>query len=193
MRRCVAGRVQRLEVHFRPRRIEARPPSAEDLLFRAKLRELLLKMDAKYTGVVLEDFKHPLSEASNLTLAVCKRARDHIRQNTPLAFPKEVAEVYLSRKVRSDTRCWGCGYSVPAASFTACPLCGGRLGWPAYAEAQEVLATSADDELKVAGSAGAQTGYPFGPAQASDCVGALQNRPDQSPRGLTTPIDWARF
>lgn len=168
MRRCVARRVQRLEVHFRPRRLEARPPSAEDLLFNAKLRELLLQMDAKYTDVVLEDFKHPLSEASDLTLAVCKRARDHIRENTPLAFPKEVAEVYLSSKVKSDTRCWGCRYEVPAASFKACPLCGGRLGWPAYTETQEVFAMSNHDDSNADESTGAQTGYRFGPAQASD-------------------------
>jgi len=157
MRRCVAGRVQRLEVHFRPRRIEARPPSAEDLLFYKTLRELLQNMDPKYGHVVLEDLKRP--QRSDFTLAVCKRVIDHIRQNTPLAFPKEVAEVYLSRKVKSDTRCWGCGYSVPAASFTACPLCGGRLGWPAYTETQEVLALSNDDDSNADGSAGAQTGY----------------------------------
>jgi rRNA maturation endonuclease Nob1 len=87
-------------------------------------------MDEKHTGVVREDFAHPVSEASQLTLAVYQRAIDHIRKNTPLAFPKEVAEVYLSRKVSSETECEGCGYSVPAASFRVCPLCGGRLGWP---------------------------------------------------------------
>ena len=121
-------RVQQLEqrLHVSP----APPPSAEDLLFQEKLGELLAQMDEKHSGIVLNELTHPLSEASNMTLAVCQRAMDHISRNTPLAFPREVAEVYLSRKVSSQTKCQGCGYLVPAASFKACPLCGGRLDWP---------------------------------------------------------------
>jgi hypothetical protein len=127
-------RVQQLERRFDA--VQPPPPSAEDLLFQKKIRELLDQMDEKHRGIVQADFAHPLSEASILTMAVCRRAIDHIRQSTPLAFPREVAEVYLSRKVGYDeTACQGCGYAVPAASFEACPLCGGRLSWPAYSRA----------------------------------------------------------
>ncbi len=130
MNPSLARRVQQLEQRFHV--VQPPPPSAEDLLFQKKLGELLAQMDEKHAGIVLEDLAHPLSEASKLTMAVCKRAIDHISQNTPLAFPREVAEVYLSRKVSSETKCEGCGYSVPAASFSVCPLCGGRLDWPLY-------------------------------------------------------------
>jgi rubrerythrin len=130
MNHSLARRVQQLEQRFHV--APPPPPSAEDLLFQKKLGELVEQMDEKHKGVVLEDFARPLSEASNLTMAVCKRAIDHISQNTPLAFPREVAEVYLSGKVRSETNCQGCGYSVPAATFKACPLCGGRLDWPVH-------------------------------------------------------------
>jgi rubrerythrin len=130
MNPSLARRVQQLEQRFHV--VDPPPPTAEDLLFHEKLGEPLVQMDEKHTDVVREDFAHPVSEASELTLAVCQRAIDHIRQNTPLAFPKEVAEVYLSRKVSSETECEGCGYTVPAASFRVCPLCGGRLGWPVY-------------------------------------------------------------
>jgi rubrerythrin len=130
MNPSLARRVQQLEQRFHV--VPPPPPSAEDLLFQKKLGELVAQMDEKHKGIVVEDFAHPLSEASELTLAVCQRAMDHIRQNTPLAFPREVAEVYLSRKVSSETECKECGYSVPAASFRVCPLCGGRLDWPVY-------------------------------------------------------------
>jgi hypothetical protein len=40
------------------------------------------QMDEKHKGIVLEDFARPLSEASNLTLAVCKEALNHIREHT---------------------------------------------------------------------------------------------------------------
>jgi len=130
MNPSLARRVQQLEQRFHV--VPPPPPSAEDLLFQKKLGELVEQMDEKHKGIVLEDFARPLSEASDLTMAVCKRAIDHISQNTPLAFPREVAEVYLSGKVRSETKCQGCGYSVPAASFRVCPLCGGRLDWPVY-------------------------------------------------------------
>ena len=130
MNHSLARRVQQLEQRFHVD--PPPPPSAEDLLFQKKLGELVEQMDEKHKGIVLEDFARPLSEASNLTMAVCKRAIDHISQNTPLAFPREVAEVYLSANVRSETKCQGCGYSVPAATFKACPLCGGHLDWPVH-------------------------------------------------------------
>jgi len=130
MNPSLARRVQQLEQRFHV--VQPPPPTAEDLLFQKKLGELVAQMDDKHKCIVMEDLAHPLREASELTLAVCQRAMEHIRQNTPLAFPREVAEVYLSGKVRSETKCQGCGYSVPAASFRVCPLCGGRLDWPVY-------------------------------------------------------------
>jgi rubrerythrin len=120
-----ARRIQKLEERFPA--VQPAPPSAEDLLFWERLEQLLAQRDAKYLDSIREDLQRPLSQASQLTLAVCQRVLDHIRQNTPLAFPREVAEVYLHRKVTGETVCSGCGYSVPAASFKACPVCGGRL------------------------------------------------------------------
>ena len=130
MNPSLARRVQQLEQRFHV--VEPPPLTAEDLLFHEKLEELLALMDEKHAAVVLEDLAHPIHEASELTLAVCRRAMDHIGQNTPLAFPGEVAEVYLSRTVSFETECEGCGYSVPDGSFRVCPLCGGRLVWPLY-------------------------------------------------------------
>jgi hypothetical protein len=131
MNPSLARRVQQLEQRFHV--VPPTPPSAEDLLFQKKLGELVEQMDEKHKGIVLGDFARPLSEASNLTMAVCKRAIDHISQNAPLAFPREVAEVYLSGNVRSETNCQECGYAVPAACFRVCPLCSGRLDWPVHA------------------------------------------------------------
>ena len=91
MNPSLARRVQQLEQRFHV--VGPPPPTAEDLLFHEKLEELLVQMDEKHTGVVREDFAHPVSEASELTLAVCQRAIDHIRQNTPLAFPKETCDL----------------------------------------------------------------------------------------------------
>ena len=119
-----ARRIQKLEERFPA--VQPAPPSAEDLLFQEKLGELLAQMDEKHASVVQEDLAHPLSEATDLTLALCLRTLDHIRQNTPLAFPREVAEAYLRGKVSSETKCQGCRYSVPA-SFKACPVCSGRV------------------------------------------------------------------
>ncbi len=153
MRHSVAGRVQRLEVHFRPRPTKAHVPSAEDLLLYKTVEELLQNMDPKYSHLAFEDLKRPPSQWSDLTLAVGKRVLDHLRQNRPLAFPDKIAEIYVNRKVTSETRCRACGYSVPAASFKACPICGGRLDWPAYSAEVEPLGAKARPESGTLSSA----------------------------------------
>jgi hypothetical protein len=125
MKASLTRRVQRLEQ--RCELVQPPPLSAEDLLFQKKLPELVARLDEKYASIVLQDLAHPLREASNLTLAVCERVIDHVDKNSPLEFPKEVAEVYLSPQWSSSTQCQQCGYAVPWKNFEACPLCGKRL------------------------------------------------------------------
>jgi len=129
MNLSLARRVQQLEqrLHVVP---PSPPPSNEDRLLHKTVEGLLQTMDPKYSHLAFEDLKRPPRQWSDFTLAVCKRVLDHIRENRPLAFPDEVAEIYVSGRVTAETRCRACGYSLPAASFIACPLCGGRLDWP---------------------------------------------------------------
>jgi hypothetical protein len=60
---------------------------------------------------------------------------DHLYFGRPLVFPPEVRQAYIDAGERIETPladCEHCGYPLPR-SFSACPLCGGRVKVGAYA------------------------------------------------------------
>jgi hypothetical protein len=122
MRRALMKRLEKLENN--PRWQPPPPPSAEDLLYREKLRELLSGMEQKYAEIVYQDLA-PGGEWSAFTSAVMSRLFDHLERGTPLAFPAAVAETYLlNPKAGYDAECEECGYKLPLGPFTTCPVCG---------------------------------------------------------------------
>ena len=103
-------------------------PSASDLLSRQKAQEFLDQLDEKYIALMNEDAGRSPQEWSNLTLAVLSRVQDHLRENRPLAFPVEVADIYLAETwVGDDAWCTACRYKLPRGYFKLCPLCGGQV------------------------------------------------------------------
>ena len=122
MRRTLLDRLEKLEKH--PRLQLPPPPSAEDLLFQEKRRELLGQMDPKYAKIICEDMR-PGGAWSALTMAFICRLFDHLEQGTPLAFPAAVAEAYLlNPKAGEDGECEACGYKLPLELSPMCPVCG---------------------------------------------------------------------
>jgi hypothetical protein len=125
MRRTLLDRLDKLEKHSRLQ--PPPPPSAEELLFQAKVAELLGQMDQNYSESVYEDLRSGGDSRpfSALTIAFIGRVLGHLQEGTPLALPAAVAEAYvLNPNTEEDGACELCGYKLPLELFTICPVCG---------------------------------------------------------------------
>lgn len=76
----------------------------------------------------------PPRDLSPLTAAAYAVAILHVGMGLPLALPATVREFYKLHGVSGFemTDCERCGYHLPA-SFSTCPLCGGRCAPGAFA------------------------------------------------------------
>lgn len=124
--RLAKGSLERRLVHLEANPLwQPRPPrTAEDLLFREKLQEILQKIDPNYSRLVYGDLNHgsdvqALRQYSALTLAVMSRVADHVRM---------VAQAYLENPFSPEGEvCRSCGYELPKMCFRQCPICGGTV------------------------------------------------------------------
>lgn len=129
MKHGLVRRIERLEKD--PRWQPSPPPSAEDRLFRQKSEELLRTMDEQYAQLVCEDLQRSRGRParwSGLTIAVLRRALDHVREGRPLAFPADLAQAYVDNPYAgSAAECLECRYKLPLGYYEQCPLCGGPV------------------------------------------------------------------
>jgi hypothetical protein len=109
---------------------------------------LLERMDPTHARLVWDDLKRVRGDSNkrycDFTVSVFQRVRNHLKENQPLAFPAEVAAIYLSGEYSATTYdCENCGYDLPTRwpnpnanpptsmriFFEGCPLCGGKVWW----------------------------------------------------------------
>lgn len=125
--RSLAKRVKRLEKDpcFQP----PPPPTAKDLLFDQKARELLNMVDEKFGLIVVEELNKigSLDYVSPITVAMIEVVEDHVNEGRPLAFPNVVAEAFMSPYMGEKAACLECRYRLPPRAFKVCPLCGGKV------------------------------------------------------------------
>jgi hypothetical protein len=129
--RSLLRRVAKLEARLPARQA----PTECDRRYKEAFLLLLERMDDTHAAMVIADLERGQFDqhTTNLTMAVARCVREHLRYHLPLELPTAVAAVYAQNPdAWARQECADCGYDLPDG-FERCPLCGGAVSMMAYA------------------------------------------------------------